>query len=70
MKDKLSLDLESTIKNKNKIIDENEEKLKNLKSKQLDITNSFIDNTISKDVFTISSEKINKDISNINEVLD
>ena len=70
MKDKLNLDLENTIKNKNKIINENKEKLKNLKSKQLDITNSFIDNTISKEIFTISSEKINKDISNINEVLD
>ena len=70
MKSRLKEELVNNINNKISIVSENNEKLKNLKSKQLDLTNSFIEDIISKEVFEISSSKINKDIENINELLD
>ena len=69
MIEKLEDELKDTLNNKNDIISENRKKLSNLKSKQLDLTNSFIDDIISKEIFEISSWKINKDIDNINELL-
>lgn len=65
----LNEDLEDKIKNKNDIIKDNELKLWNLKSKQLELTNSFIDNVISKEIFEISSRKINNDIEKINNLI-
>lgn len=69
MKDYLKKQLEETLKNKDSIILENNNKLENLKAKQFEITNSFIENIITKEIFELSSKKINKDIENINEIL-
>ncbi len=69
MKNYLRKDLDNTIKNKASIISEHEKKLSILKSKQLEITNSFIENIITKEIFEISSKKINKDIEELNQVL-
>jgi hypothetical protein len=69
MKDYLQKQLEETLKNKDSIILENNNKLENLKAKQFEITNSFIENIITKEIFELSSKKINKDIENINEIL-
>lgn len=63
-------DIISKINNKNEILKSNEDKLELLKGKQLDITNSFIENKISKETFEISSEKINKEIEEINNIME
>gem|GEM_PF-6442121 len=69
MKNELNLDLDKTLKNKDLIIYETNNKLSNLKSKQLELTNSFIDSIISKEVFEISSKKISNDIDDLNDIL-
>ncbi len=70
MVEKFNNDIEITLNNKNKILKENKKQLEILKNKQLEITNSFIDNIISKEIFEISSAKINDEIDKINELLD
>lgn len=69
IENKLLKELNNTLKNKNDIIKSNNLKLSTLKNKQLEITNSFIENNISKEIFEISTNKINEEIENINEII-